>query len=1208
FQNYGVFLFSSTAVITSSGGAVHVIGQGGGLSASGYTNVGVYLQDGGQIAAGSSGTVTVTGMGGLGTGTQHHGVFVRGTNSRISSSGGPVSVIGQGGGSSSSSDNYGVSMFNGGQITAGNGGTVTVQGTGGASGGGINVGVNLDGNNSLITSSGGAVSVTGQGGSGAPGLNYGVYVHNAGQITAGGNGMVTVQGTGGASTGSLNNGVEVRGIGSRITSSGGAVSVTGQGGGSGTSSVNGGINVTYSGEITAGGSGTVTLQGTGGTGTGGSNYGVSVNSNSARVSSAGGSVSVTGIEGSGLYAYGVLVSNTGTITTAANGGNISIFANSMVILSAISTNAAGSVTLAPYTNGISIDLGGNADPIGGPLGLSDAELDRISTGTLIIGNANSGNITVSTAITRPASTNVQLVSGGNVLLSGGGFDTGGGTLLLDPGASPAAIIPTFNGTDAAASALSLAGDLKLVVNGGTAGNGSSGTYTQLNAVGTVDLTGVGLVLSGSYNPAICQTFTLVVNDGTDAIIGTFNGLPEGAVINMAPFTSLNALISYVGGTGNDVVITVSGDINIQGNGTSIVDGDNSPDLLDGTDFGSTPGAPISRTFTIQNTGGAPLSLGAGAITFSGANASLFSVSNVSLPATINSGSSITFDVIYSPSGIGIHAATVNIANNDCDEGAYDFAITAKSCTVPSFTACPGAPVTGNTQTGVCTAVLTYDVSANGAPMPTLAYAFTGATTGSGSGTGSGSTFNGGNTTVTVTATNFCDASTCVFTVTVVDNFPPSIICPANMTLNASTGQCGTIVNYVLPTASDNCSSVSAQLSSGPASGAYFPVGVTNVVWVADDGSNAPAQCNFTVTVVDAQAPTITCPPNQTKAADPGLCTAVITYATPTATDNCTVGDPQRINGLASGSAFPKGPTLVRWKVTDANGLTRTCSFTVTVNDTQAPSITCPSNQTQGTDPGQCTAVVNYTTPTASDNCTGLGYPVNIGGLPSGGIFGKGITIVTWRVTDAVGLTKTCSFKVTITDVQAPVFTSCPANQTVHAVPNACTAVVTYATPTASDNCSAAPAVTRIVGPASGSTFSVGVTQVTWKATDGAGLSSTCAFTVTVDCPGPEPVEEAAETRSPLPQGMGAEAALRLALAPNPASEQVLLTVWGVGAEGGELLVWDGLGRLVWRSALPAGEEQSVLLRVSEAGLSSGVYSVGLRSGDAALTKRLVISR
>ena len=81
----------------------------------------------------------------------------------------------------------------------------------------------------------------------------------------------------------------------------------------------------------------------------------------------------------------------------------------------------------------------------------------------------------------------------------------------------------------------------------------------------------------------------------------------------------------------------------------------------------------------------------------------------------------------------------------------------------------------------------------------------------------------------------------------------------------------------------------------------------------------------------------------------------------------------------------------------------------------------------------------------------------------------------------------------INDAQAPTMT-CPSNITV-SDPCGAGAVVTYDTPIASDNC---PGATVTVSPASGSFFPPGTTTVTATATDLAGNSSSCIFTVTVN--------------------------------------------------------------------------------------------------------------
>ncbi|HND88269.1 MAG TPA: choice-of-anchor D domain-containing protein, partial [Saprospiraceae bacterium] len=677
------------------------------------TSRSVYMSGGGSIETVNGDLIVETNQQATATTGNFTGVYMPGAGGKFMCSGtGSLTIKGRGGNTGTC---YGVLLQSGANIQGGTG-TVSVTGRGGAAASVSNRGVSISGASSKITSTGGDVSVSGTGGgTGTNSDQHGVYVSTGGQISAGGNGNVSVVGQAGNGGTNFNHGVYVESNAPGITSSGGNVSVTGTGQMSGTNGQNFGVQVGLSGIISAGGSGTVTVTGTGGSTSGGTNIGV-ILSNSAKITSSGGHITVIGTEGSGTNAFGIVTETTTGITTSANGGNITLIANSMDLLSSTSasTQTGNSVTLRPRISGVQINVGTATNSVAGPLGLSDAELDRITTGTLIIGDANSGVLTVSAAISRPASTNVQLVSGDDVVISGGGFNTSGGTMLLDAGASPKAVKPTFNSTDVTASTLSFASNLAIVINGTTPGNGTGSTYTQLNVAGALNLTGVDLILSGSHTAINCNTFTIVVNDGTDAVTGAFTGLPEGAIINTGPFATNNGIISYVGGTGNDVVITVvSPEINVQGNAVTIVDGDNSPSATDHTDFGTTTGAPITRTFTIQNTGNAALSLGTGSITLTGANASLFSISNITLPTSVSGpGGSVTFDVTYTPVGVAIHTATVNIANNDCNEGVYDFALLAERfCVAPSFPTCPSPSVPANTAPGFCNAVVWYTVDA-----------------------------------------------------------------------------------------------------------------------------------------------------------------------------------------------------------------------------------------------------------------------------------------------------------------------------------------------------------------------------------------------------------------------------------------------------------------------------------------------------------------
>ncbi len=237
---------------------------------------------------------------------------------------------------------------------------------------------------------------------------------------------------------------------------------------------------------------------------------------------------------------------------AANSGTITINADNISLLSG-KIGTTSTLTLAPVTLARSISLGTETS---GQLSLTDTELDLVSGGTLVIGAANSGTINVEAAISRTNATAMQLISNGDINIKGGSINTGGGTLLLDSGSSPAAVKPTFTGTDITSSTLSFSSDVAIVLNGTTPGDGTGSSYTQLTVSGGINLSGATLALSGTYIPVLGQTFKIVDNDNTDAITGTFIGLTEGATISNFLGSNFSASISYIGGDGNDVVITV----------------------------------------------------------------------------------------------------------------------------------------------------------------------------------------------------------------------------------------------------------------------------------------------------------------------------------------------------------------------------------------------------------------------------------------------------------------------------------------------------------------------------------------------------------------------------------------------------------------------------------------------------------------------------
>ncbi len=144
------------------------------------------------------------------------------------------------------------------------------------------------------------------------------------------------------------------------------------------------------------------------------------------------------------------------------------------------------------------------------------------------------------------------------------------------------------------------------------------------------------------------TFSLVVNDGT---------LDSAA---------------------DTVVITIEApsapEIDVSGSDVSIASGDTTPAATDNTDFGPvelTDGT-VARSFTITNSGGQPLNLGALRIT--GDHANDFTVSTDPSTSVAANGGRTSFTISFDPSAAGERRATLSIANNDADESPYTFAI------------------------------------------------------------------------------------------------------------------------------------------------------------------------------------------------------------------------------------------------------------------------------------------------------------------------------------------------------------------------------------------------------------------------------------------------------------------------------------------------------------------------------------------------------
>jgi hypothetical protein len=441
-------------------------------------------------------------------------------------------------------------------------------------------------------------------------------------------------------------------------------------------------------------------------------------------------------------------------------------------------------------------------------------------------------------------------------------------------------------------------------------------------------------------------------------------------------------------------------------------------------------------------------------------------------------------------------------------------------------------------------------------IASLVYTLSGATEGSGTSL-NGVSFNLGVTTVTWVATdNSGNTVECSFTVTVNNAENPIFVVDCsdigNQVVSTDTGESTYIHSGdswdVEATSNVGLASLVYSLSgattgSGESSldGVMFNLGVTVVTWTATDISGNSAECSYSVTVEDTEAPVliVSCSDidDQTVetlagenyyinsgtgwdvVAEDNVGIATITWTL----SGATMGEG---SNTLDNALFNVGETLVTWLVVDIYGNSVTCSFTVTVEDNEAPIFIV-----------DCDAIGDQTVTIGFDETTythvGTGWDVfttdNVGigsktwkftGATEtegsmtidGAIFNVGTTIVTWTITDLSGNTIECSYSVTVTqeeDLDPYFIVSCDeiGDQEVSLLGDETT--YTHAGTswdvTAGDDMGIASLVWELSGSTEGSgsisldgvTFNLGVTTVRWTATDVTGNVIECSYTVTV---------------------------------------------------------------------------------------------------------------
>lgn len=248
--------------------------------------------------------------------------------------------------------------------------------------------------------------------------------------------------------------------------------------------------------------------------------------------SAGESFGNITINGSGYSITGNSISLAGSIESTQNtGGNL-------LGLNLTFTGANSTINVAQTSANLSLS-GAIASP---------TVLEKIGSGKLIFTNSltytGSTQVDAGTLVNQ-ASLNGSLLLNTGANLNGDGTSTG----LTSVGGN---IAPGSNGVGIITST----GDLSLDSNSGfsTILNGTTvGTqYGQIQANGPIQLGGSTLIVGLGSTPNSNETYTLINNTGNASIFGTFVGLAEGSLLTVS---GQSFKISYVGGDGNDAVLT-----------------------------------------------------------------------------------------------------------------------------------------------------------------------------------------------------------------------------------------------------------------------------------------------------------------------------------------------------------------------------------------------------------------------------------------------------------------------------------------------------------------------------------------------------------------------------------------------------------------------------------------------------------------------------
>ncbi|MFZ4765898.1 MAG: choice-of-anchor D domain-containing protein, partial [Roseimicrobium sp.] len=238
---------------------------------------------------------------------------------------------------------------------------------------------------------------------------------------------------------------------------------------------------------------------------------------------------------------------------------------------------------------------------------------------------------------------------------------------------PEIAVETSTGTSLTSGAGTL--DLGAV----TTGTGAASAVLTVRNVGTAALSLGSVTKSGGA----ASEFTLSTA-GMPASLAPGEATSFGVLLTTTTLGSRSTTLAIANGDSNEnpFLIAVTGTgvaaapvAGVRYGNQVIARGDTTPGTADGTDFGGTfLGVPVTRSFSITNTGTAALHLTGTAPSYVSLSGSAAFTVTTQPTATIAAGATSTFQVTFDPATVATHTATISFAHDDATGSPFTFAI------------------------------------------------------------------------------------------------------------------------------------------------------------------------------------------------------------------------------------------------------------------------------------------------------------------------------------------------------------------------------------------------------------------------------------------------------------------------------------------------------------------------------------------------------